>query len=324
MKDFLAEENEKRIGHYHKTELLEETLLKINQELKRHEIYNIENAEYTNVYLCGLPRSGTTLTSQIIARGLGLSYINNLSARFWLAPIQGILFSQAVIGNEKLDLFESDYGKSIELNGIHEFMYFWYEVLNIESVNDLITFNAPSNEVDWKQISSILAGMQKVTNTGFIFMTNIVMNFLEDFCKNLGNSIIVYIERDIESVALSILRARKKYYGNSNTWWATHSPNYFTIKDLTFDEQIAHQVLSLRETYDEALKLVDDNMVIRVNYEEVCSNPSFLLKKIAHVSKELYGTEISVDQRVPSSFEIRRNTALNSDEMLLLETLNKI
>ena len=133
MKDFLVKENKNRIGHYHKKELLEKNIYKINQELKKHEKYDYYKPKYTNIYLCGLPRSGTTLTSQIIARGLDLSYINNLAARFWLAPLQGILFSQAVIGKEKLNLFKSDYGKSLELHGIHEFMYFWYDRLNINS-----------------------------------------------------------------------------------------------------------------------------------------------------------------------------------------------
>ena len=155
-------------------------------------------------------------------------------------------------------------------------------------------------------------------------MTNIVMNFLSDFCDNLGNSIIVYIERDLESVALSILRARKKYYNNPSTWWATHTPNYNTIKNLSFDEQIAYQVLTLKNVYENAINSVNDNMIIRMSYEEVCSNPLSLLGKISDRSKELYNKEISFDQDIPSSFEIRQNSPLNSDEVLLIKTLNKI
>ena len=155
-------------------------------------------------------------------------------------------------------------------------------------------------------------------------MTNIVMNFLSDFCENLGNSIVVYVERDIESVALSILRARKKYYNNLNTWWSTHTPNYNTIKNLSFNEQVAHQVLTLRKVYENAINSVNGKMIIKVNYEEVCNNPLSLLGKISDRSKELYNKEILFDQNIPNSFDINQNSPLNKDEILLLDTLNKI
>src|SRR5581483_9026315 len=50
--------------------------------------------EFSNIFILGLPRSGTTLLSQIIFNNLDLACTNNLIARFWDAPLCGTHLSK--------------------------------------------------------------------------------------------------------------------------------------------------------------------------------------------------------------------------------------
>ena len=53
--------------------------------------------EYCNIFILGLPRSGTTLLSQIIYAGTNCLCVNNLMARFTDAPLVGAMVSKLSI-----------------------------------------------------------------------------------------------------------------------------------------------------------------------------------------------------------------------------------
>src|SRR5438105_462788 len=68
---------------------------------------NVRNStELPIIYLVGLPRSGTTLLSQLVSRQLEVGYINNLVARFWLRPSVGVRLSNALLGGHRRDAIE--------------------------------------------------------------------------------------------------------------------------------------------------------------------------------------------------------------------------
>ena len=80
---------------------------------------------YTPIFIIGLPRSGSTLLSQLITQIYDIGYINNLVARFWSNPIIGIKLSQEFdLANYK-SLLNSSYGVTSLINEPHEFGYYW-------------------------------------------------------------------------------------------------------------------------------------------------------------------------------------------------------
>jgi hypothetical protein len=60
------------------------------------------------VFVLGVPRSGTTLTSQLLAYCLDAGYVNNAAARFWLAPVHGIRLARLIAGDRGERSFRSD------------------------------------------------------------------------------------------------------------------------------------------------------------------------------------------------------------------------
>ena len=276
------------------------------------------------VFIFGLPRSGTTLTYQLISQCLKIGYIDNLIARFWLAPLHGIALSQTVLGSLREANFDSEFGYSNGPYGPHEFGYFWNHWLKMNSVDDMIIFNRPKPHIDWSGLGQMVQKMQGLFGSGIAFKTIHAGGHIEAFAGTFRMPIFVYIERAPTDVALSVLAARKACYGCADVWWSTYPPNYHDLKKLKYDHQIAGQVLSLQRAYERALNLVESKLVLRLNYERLCKEPGIILEEVVQRVQQIYGVNIGVRLTPPRKFEFRtRPRALDEEQKAVLAAFDE-
>jgi len=322
--EFIRQEHKRRKAEYKNDDTVYDFLLSMNKELSRKEIYKPSGKKYPTIFVFGLPRSGTTLLYQLISYSLDLGYVNNLIARFWLAPLHGIMLSKAVLGDARDGSFVSDYGKSINIAGPHEFSYFWMHWLGIRSIDEMLLFGSNRKDINWKRLKSVISCMQDIFEKGMVFKNNYVANLLKNFSTNFDMPIFIYIERDVRDVALSILKARKSYYDNLDAWWGTYPPEYHSLKTLPFHQQIAGQVTGLIRVYEKQIELIHEDSILRVNYDELCQSPASIIELIIERVNRLYGFPINFINRPPSEFQrtgMRRN--LCEDEKKVLKSLRK-
>jgi hypothetical protein len=325
MTDFVKRDNRQRQGKYRKNDQLEELLTEMNDVLAKGQDVEPSGTNYPTLFIFGLPRSGTTLTYQLLSQCLDLGYVNNLIARFWLAPLHGIALAQAVLGSEGETDFQSDYGKTSGASGPHEFAYFWQHWLKVGDIEDMLVFGDPRPDLDWVGMGKVVRCMQDAFGKGMVFKTGYAANHIKKFSETFSSPLFIYIERDPADVAASILQARKSYYGNANTWWATYSPNYHDLKHLSFDEQIAGQVLSLGKTYEDAINSVDPATVIRVTYPELCKSPKALLDEIQRRLEQNYHFSQDLKVDPPPSFSMRKHSdTLDNEQLAVIKTLQEM
>ncbi len=123
----VVEENRSRVEKYRKDVGEERFLESFNDFLgsREKEFMKQDGPGYPNIFIFGAPRSGTTLLSQVLALCLDIGYIDNLIARFWKAPLQGIRLSKILLQDLRRTDFSSVHGVTIDLTEPHEFGYFW-------------------------------------------------------------------------------------------------------------------------------------------------------------------------------------------------------
>lgn len=289
MSDYITSENEARNKAYQKNKIIQKRLINGNSALERVEEYEWSKIQRPNLFIFGLPRSGTTLLYQTIVKSLDIGYVNNLMARFWRAPLFGATLSKDVLGEDRSIELESVYATTKGPYGPHEFGYFWQHWLNIKNIEDTLDFNKGSVNVKWEQLNNVLGCVQDTFDKGLVFKTMYVANYIREFAQNFSMPLFIYIQRNPADVALSILEGRKAYYGDKSMWWSTFSENYFELEKLPYYKQIAGQVRSLRKTYEESLKLVNPDQVVRINYADLCENPDGLISEIQGRLNNLYG-----------------------------------
>jgi hypothetical protein len=306
----LKDLNELRKPSHYKDALQEDFLLELNKLLMSSEAerYQDHRQEFPFIFVFGLPRSGTTLISQLIAHCLDVGYINNLMARFWLAPLTGVRLSKILLGDDKATDFCSNYAATSRLTDIHEFGYFWRYWLKKDLVGDILHARAREGDIDWAGLEKTLLNIQHEFGKAMVFKNIFGAYHVERFVNLLSKVLFVYIERDPLDVAVSILDAREKFYGDLNTWWSTYPPEYDALKGLPYMEQIGGQVYYLRRLYGRQIKAVRGKNIAVVSYKEMCSSPLDTLKRIAQACEQCCDYRLEWVNPPPAQFECRQYT----------------
>ena len=321
---FVSDENNWRTESYHKDTQMEQRFVRMNIALSYLEEFSSADTDYPTVFIFGLPRSGTTLSHQLIAQCLDLGYVNNLIARFWLAPQYGIVLSEIVLGPQKNAQFNSNLGQTSDPFGPHEFGYFWNNWLKIRDINDMIAFNNPSPEIDWPGLGRTVRGMQGMFDSGIVFKTNYAPVHIREYAKSFSMPLFIYVERDPVDIALSILAARIAVYGRPDLWWSVYPPNYYELVELPFHQQIAGQVYSLRETYEKQVRLIPSELVIRLDYKDLCTRPADIISNVQTRVLDVHDFHLRRTLDHPEQFQFRtQSDVLDNNERLTVKAIRK-
>lgn len=300
--------NKKRKASYRKPEEQESFLERFNEGLRPLEesLYTADGPQHPFLFIFGLPRSGTTLLSQLVAHCLDTGYINNLAARFWKAPVAGIKFAEAVLGSGpgSFKAFESHYGSTESLRDIHEFGYFWRHWLKKDSFEHIRDARAIEEEIDWAGLRKVLANMQRQFGKAMAFKNIFGSYHMEKLDEVLGRTLWIYIERDPLDTAVSILKARRKYFDDPDTWWSYVPPDYEKIIDKDYWHQVAGQVHYLKKFYyGEMERLEEEGNLLRLTYADVCSDPASALAAVREKLSGRYGYAMEQVADPPDQFE---------------------
>lgn len=304
----LEDLNRKRQPGYRKDTETEAFLRRMNQALQALEapLYRDYPIEHPFIFIFGLPRSGTTLISQLLAHGLDAGYINNLAARFWLAPLHGIRLARNVLGNQKQISFRSNYARTAPPGDIHEFGYFWRHWLKKETLADVVFVKEREAQIDWPALRRVLSTIQREFGKPWVAKNVLGAYHVEKLKHLLDKVLFVYIERDPLDVAVSILEARKKYYTDLNTWWSYTPVEFHLLKDLDYWQQIAGQIYFLRRYYHAQIAAIGEDQVVRVQYEQMCQRPASVLEQVQERAHQLFGYDLKRDLEPPERFPLRR------------------
>lgn len=319
--DYFEAEAALRQGSYRREEDVERALLEMNDALAAQVPTGTGSQPHATVLICGLPRSGTTLLYQALCWSLDVGYPNNLIARFWKAPAYGVALTRAVLGEERDDSFLSDYGRTPSIAGPHEFRFFWQQWLDVHALGDHLDFGDHRGHPGWPGLRSAVADMQAAFDRPLVFKSLYLGQFLPGLCEAFDKPLVVYVDRDPRDVALSILAARRSYYGRSDVWWSTMPPDYLELADLPFDVQIARQVTELRRIYEAKLAKLEPGTWVRVSYEDLCHSPAEAVAAVTHALRDEYGVAPDVINSLPASFPFRRSEAQDAEATAVIAAL---
>ena len=293
----------RRRGAYAKDASGERFLEELNEYLapRERELYADHEIEHPFVFVLGLPRSGTTLLSQLLAYCLDAGYVNNFAARFWLAPVHGIRLARLIAADAEPPSFESDYARTKSLLDIHEWGYFWRNWLRKHTFDDVVHAREREDEIDWAGLRLTLANVQHELGAALVAKNMLGAYHLPRLRRELGPVVYVLIERDPLDAAVSILDARRKYYDDPSAWWSYIPPEYPMLKDRDHWEQVAGQVHYLGRFYERALAEVGEDAVVHVTYEQVARDPAAVLATVSG------RTGVGIRKQPPREFPFREH-----------------
>jgi LPS sulfotransferase NodH len=285
--------------------------------------YVDSDIEHPFLFVIGLPRSGTTLLSQLLAYCLDVGYVDNVAARFWLAPVHGLRLAHILVGDDKPAAFESDYARTHDPRAIHEFGYFWRHWLRKETFAEVVRSRELESEIDWDRLRVTLANVQRELGRAYAGKNMLGAYHTQRLTEVLGKVLWVYVERDPLDVCVSILDARRKHYDDPRTWWSYVPLEYEQLEHLDEWQQVAGQVHYLQCLYEADLPALGER-ALRTSYEELCRDPGAVLAEVSRRCENLYGEPIALSTPPPDSFPVRRYEGRDEEKARFVELLEAL
>ena len=225
------------------------------------------------LFIMGLPRSGTTLIYQYIVHRLHVAYFTNGVGRFPSAPCITTFLQHKVYGQYISD-FQSNYGKVLGPVAPREAGGFWcrfFDIDNYMAFDDL-------SEHDVCILKNTIACVQHIFERKPFINKNVKhLLRIDALSKIFPNSQFLIVKRDIADVAISLLRGRYKNLSDPRQWWSVRPPDYEKLKNFPIVEQIFYQCISLKQKMEQDISNLPKKRIIRIHYKNFCDNPEDLI-----------------------------------------------
>lgn len=269
------------------------------------------------LFIMGLPRSGTTLLYQYVVHRLNVAYFTHGVARLYHAPCITTYIQHKIYGRYESD-FKSNYGKEAgnvspvsprEAGGV------WCRFFDI---NDYIDVAEITNK-DKHLLQNTVACVQN-TFGGVPFVNKNVKHILRIAAlkKIFPHSKFLIIDRDLEDVAVSILRGRYHNLPDPTKWWSVRPPNYGKLKKLPVIEQVFKQCVSLRQQLDHDLSRLEPECVMRIQYNDFCRNPEGFVMQISSFIEAK-----KTNSPIQKNFKISRSLPSGKEEKDLIDMIRR-
>lgn len=255
------------------------------------------------IFIISKPRSGSTLTYQVLTNGINSIYLTNFTNLLVGLPFLTLLFSK-LIGVKRI--FKSNYGFVPGINGHAEGLAFWKYWID----QDLSENN--NHELNFKKSKYLLKSIQKAQGES-VFISAYLSHI---FCLNklrdiFPNPIFIFLKRDELSNIYSLYKGHKKY----NSWMSLKPKNINESNDHF--ENAVNQYFRLEKVMSEHF---DHNDSFCLNYEDICKNPH---KSLELISKELNKRGYQIELN-PIKFPDFKAKIYDEKENTELEKLNDL
>jgi len=294
--------------------IIQKAPLSILRFLEWPFLFFCKNKKENLIILIAPPRSGSTLTYQLLCHSFNSYYLSNLSHLLYKLPLLGGGLSGYLCKNYDSD-FNSEQGFVKGVCGPAEGLHFWTYWFNC-GLNEAENNNESSNKAKVKYslyIKSVIKALGKPEKP---FITGYLGHLvcIDRLKENFPSAIFVKIYRDPIANGLSVLNSKRK----SNTNWFSVLPQECNVTDSNEYVQVASQIFWLNKKMNN----IKGDRVISIKYEDICENPRKVINDIAQFCNTR-GLHLEVKSELPDSFTRKKNFE-NEDAKSLSGELKKL
>lgn len=224
--------------------------------------------------IVGLPRSGTTILYQLLARTGQVGYPSNVMAYFWDAPHVGARLQNRLARNGPTLSLNSLAGRTSEPLDPHEFGLFWRNVLG-HSKNSMLADGNKKNAGDLRVTLDLI---NDAFSSPTVFKNFLAPAHVDYLSSEVGRQRYFLVQRDLLEVAASIFKMRQKLNVEPSEWFGP-APEDVHPEYGSVHEMVAHQVVSLHSLIEKpSFKQSADTQIFELS--EVCRRPRDVVSQI--------------------------------------------
>lgn len=285
--------------------------------------------QFSPTFIVGPPRSGSTLTRQLVAWGLPTCHFTNLVAgsRYVLKyplPFAGALLVRSLHGSPPADRryrrgpFRNEYGNVPGASAPAESELIWGDWFG--------TRYGPVDPADLseEQIARIrraVAVTEQVFGLPFVNKTSTLSLRIRALARIFPTALFIEVVRDPLDTAQSLFRARSTQYPG---WLGARPAECEPVKGKSLRRQVCEQVHYVERRIARARRALGEDRFLSVHYQDICRNPESELDRIAAFMSD-GGAPVRRIRPVPSSFRFSHGCKIDpSDYEALRRCLREV
>ena len=262
-------------------------------KLFEQRLYHQESTpQLPQIFVCGPPRSGTTLVAQVLIKHLPVYYFNNLTSIFPGSPIiSNKIFGWFAMKSNQDITFDSLYGRTTNLWFPNDALYLWDRWTGVD--RDKIPDTISSENQN--KMRSFFAAVEKFSGKPLVNKNNKLNTYAKLVSDVLDNAYFICIDRDPVYLAQSQLIASRFIHGDGGIpYGVKFDTKQNSSENDSFDpvEQVCKQVLRHKEVMLQQEGLIGKDRFITVPYEDFCAEP---VKWVSEISSKILGQDIDAE-----------------------------
>ena len=238
------------------------------------------------IFVCGAPRTGTTLVSQVLIKDLPVSYFSNLTSLFPRSPIVANRLFGRLIGRKIA--YHSYYSKTNHLSGPNDAFYIW----NRWMAEDETGMQCVLIESEIDEMVRFFGAYEEAFQRPVLGKNNSLNTRANAVARALPTAIFICMTRDPAYVAQSLLQARLEIQGDISASLWVDNPDKSHVESGNYVQAVCDQVLYHERKIAEQQRLIGADRYWIVPYEEFCREPARLVMRLY---EEVWGEITEVD-----------------------------
>jgi len=263
------------------------------------------------VFVCGPPRSGTSLMAQVLIRQLPVSYFSNVVGIFTRAPLVATRAMSFALRRRDVS-FKTFYGKSRRLAEPSDAMSLWDRWFP----GDRNTLPDPPDPGSVQAMVRLFGAWQRTWHRPIVAKNNRLYAYGEYVATALPTAHFVCPVRDPVYLAQSQLLARQILLGGFDKPYGIRTPEYEArARPGRPAEDACAQVAADRTVVERTRTAIGPARFWLVSYERFCADPNALLERLSREVLRIPFTPLTAAEK--DSIRVSTNRTL--DESLFAE-----
>ena len=262
--------------------------MKIFYEIEKKMLrrYSHETSEQSQVFVIGLPRSGTTLFYQLLLNYFNWSYFTTWTHSCFRFPVTAYKIQHLIFPKPKYFEYKSDYGKMQDPSYLAkpwrpvEGNRIWQRWFPGEQTH---CYRGSLSSAVREEMLSTITAFTAISGHPFLSKTPRNSVRLLTLSEVFPKALFVVVKRDSLYVAQSLyttrLRRRSGKKHRHNGWWGTKPNEFVYLKHLDPLRQSIGQTIALDRELSAQLAICK-NSYIEIKYGDFCENPRMVLDLI--------------------------------------------
>ncbi|HLV34371.1 MAG TPA: sulfotransferase [Spirillospora sp.] len=227
------------------------------------------------IFVCGAPRTGTTLVSQVLIANLPVAFFNNLTAIFPRSPITANRLFGRFLGKPQIT-YSSFYGKSVGFAGPNDALYIWDRWFG----KDRTRIPTSLDEAAKNNMIQFFGAAEAFFQKPVLNKNNNLNTCAHLVADQFDNAWFICMNRDTKFLAQSLLKARLDIHGDAHVAYGISYTTDTETQEIDVIEDVCRQTLFHQQTILEQQAMIGPDRFWIIQYEDFCQNPAALLQRV--------------------------------------------